>query len=272
MMAFVTDPSKLPRYRVIGPGFDIGIFERKGQNLRGAARAEGPLHHAADRHVPHLSVALRYAFAVGRKKLRATRDANVAANAVKVALTEVLEPSLVKAVVAGGRAGVKALSTLRTAEELRTAAPNLKMSFDATNPDVVKWARKHAAELIDDISATSKKRIRLAISELHDEGDWDLALDRILASVGDEQRAKLIARTESMAAASEGNRQGWRQAIDEGLLTGDEKVTWIATEGACPECEALDGAVRDIDGQYPDPGGDGPILHPNCRCTEGIIG
>lgn len=74
----------------------------------------------------------------------------------------------------------------------------------------------------------------------------------------------------TMAAANEGQRQAWDQAVDDGLLTGDERREWIATEDACPECEALDGALADLDGEYPDEGGGGPPLHPNCRCTEGI--
>jgi len=440
---------------------------RSQLTLRTARSAETPLHHAADRHVPHLSVALRYAFAVGRKKLRATRDATIAANAVKVALTEVIEPSLVKALVAGGRVGagmlraaafnpdqprdeqgqwtegggswrsdplarvpdvlyrgtepgsfeqtardfaggelgggiyvtehfsvaatygggpgasveagtrvvheiewaqkpteketgflegvgpkvkefgrehfsqerlisgegkelwrgqlfqipiidekgkplshteykrkydearadltktarasglkvIVGLSNTPAANQITIldksavkvkrvralAGPKLRMQFDATNPNVVKWARKHAAELIDDISETSKKRIQLAISELHDDGDWDLALDRIMASVGDEDRANLIARHESMLAASEGQRQGWDQAVDEGLLTGDEKRVWIATgdEKVCPICEELDGKRADLDGEY-EPGVEGPPAHVMCRCTEGI--
>src|SRR5204863_36491 len=95
----------------------------------------------------------------------------------------------------------------------------------------------------------------------------------ILDAIGDEARATLIARTETMIAANAGQRLGWDQAVDEGLLTGREKRQWIATDDGelCDECDALDGKTTTLDGEYPDPGGDGPPLHPNCRCTEGIV-
>lgn len=146
-----------------------------------------------------------------------------------------------------------------------------KMSFDASNARAAAWARDHAAELATGISDTTEQIIRDTIARTQDEGDLTEQYDEILTAIGDEDRASLIARTESMTAANEGNRQGWDQAVDAGLLTGDEKRTWIATSDACPECEALDEEETDLDGSYPGDGEDGPPLHPNCRCTEGLV-
>jgi hypothetical protein len=47
---------------------------------------------------------------------------------------------------------------------------------------------------------------------------------------------------------------------------------WIAAGDPCPECEVLDGEEVDLGEDYPGDGGDGPPLHPNCRCTEGVVG
>jgi SPP1 gp7 family putative phage head morphogenesis protein len=150
----------------------------------------------------------------------------------------------------------------------------LTMRFDATNQRVIDWADRHAAELIDGISETTRDAINNAVAEALEQGSIKDLYAEILDAVGNEQRAELIARTEVMTAANEGQREGWRQAVDEGVLPETTTVAWIATgdEGVCPLCEALDGQTRDIDGEYPDDGGDGPPLHPRCRCTEGISG
>jgi len=229
-------------------------------------RPESLIHAAADASVGKISVAVRYAFAVGRKALRAKKDA---VQAVHDALLDVLPGTLLKVAAAGGRA--TRIPEVRTASELvelRVKGGLLHFRFDSSNPRAAKWAKRHAAELAKDISETTRQAIADAIAEQQEEGgDVD-----ILAAVGDETRADLIARTESMRAANFGQREAWAQAVDAGLLTGDEQRTWIATgdEALCPICEALDGATAGLDGEYPDPGGEGPPAHPRCRCTEGI--
>lgn len=146
---------------------------------------------------------------------------------------------------------------------------SIKITFNASDPKAARWARDHAAELAQDLSDTTRQNIKDAVEE---SVSGDGSRQDILAAVGDSARAELIARTETMIAVHEGQRQGWDQAIDKGLLTGDEQVEWIATSGACLICDELDGELRDLDGEYPDPGGEGPPQHPNCRCTEGIAG
>lgn len=166
---------------------------------------------------------------------------------------------------------------LRTAKRTDTPRKDfgpLKMRFDATNQRVIDWADRHAAELIDGISESTREAINNAVADALERGSIKDLYDEILDAVGNEARAELIARTEVMTAANEGQREGWRQAVESGLLADDARVAWIATGDAsvCPICDELDGQVRDMDGQYPDPGGDGPPQHPRCRCTEGIIG
>lgn len=147
------------------------------------------------------------------------------------------------------------------------------MRFDVKSPRAIKWAKEHAAELVKELSETSEKRIKAAVAGALEGDGLDAAYDTILKAVGDEARADMIARTETMTAANEGQRGSWDEAVERGLLPPDVKVSWIATEPfACPECEALDREERTLDGEYPDPGGAGPPLHPNCRCTEGITG
>ncbi len=173
----------------------------------------------------------------------------------------------IKAVVE--RSGFRAAEDFRTLKPGQTK-PNLNMRFDVSDPNAIQWAKDHAAELAKGISDTTRERIAEAIADALESGEDPS--DEILAAVGDEDRADLIARTETMQAASEGQRMGWDQATEAGLLTGDEKRVWIATEGCCDECDALDGEEATLDGNYPGDGEDGPPLHPNCRCTEGLTG
>lgn len=154
----------------------------------------------------------------------------------------------------------------------RALAKDLDFKFDVTNQDAVDWADKHAAELIDGISETSREAINNAIADALETGDLEDALDEIFAAVGDKDRAERIARHETMMAASEGQRQAWAQAVDEGELTGDERRVWITVgdDKVCPICEGLDGQEADLDGEY-EGGYNGPPAHPLCRCTEGIV-
>ncbi|MCR4301808.1 MAG: phage minor head protein [Sulfuricaulis sp.] len=166
---------------------------------------------------------------------------------------------------------------LRAGEDLRSAkAPKkigiFELQFDAENEAAAAWAAEHAAELADGLSATSEQAIKDAVERAMLEGDLRTLFDDVLKAVGDEARARLIARSEAMLAANEGQRQLWDQAQEKGLLDDTAIVAWIATSGACEQCTELDGKTRTLNGEYPLNGGAGPTLHPNCRCTEGIVG
>lgn len=158
--------------------------------------------------------------------------------------------------------------------QLRTAADiKFGWDFDDKNERAQAWAKEHAAELAKDLSDTTRDEIADALLDAFDEGgDTGTLIEAISEAVGDETRGELIARTEAMIASNEGQREAWRQAQEAGALPDDVQKEWITTGDAkvCDECESLEGAISDLDGQYPDPGGDGPPLHPRCRCTEGI--
>lgn len=89
-------------------------------------------------------------------------------------------------------------------------------------------------------------------------------------------RAKVIARTETIAAANEGQRQLWDQAAKEGLLTGGELREWIVTpdDRLCEECEPMEGELAGINDNFthPETGEQliGPPLHQDCRCATGL--
>jgi len=252
-------------------------------------RRETVVHTAADVHLDKLRTTIMHAFMTGRhavskKKLREAIARNsidavsktlvVAADTVQETLAEILPKTLVNVVISGGQAGLDILQRqMRSASESEFRTAFIRKRFDAADPIVVEWARKHGAELAKDLSDTTRHNIADALVRAFENQDLRTLYDDVLNAVGDEKRATLIARTEVMRAANAGQRESWRQAVDSGMLTGDEKRQWIVTndERLCPECESLDGEVAELGGEYPDPGGEGPPLHPNCRCTEGII-
>lgn len=359
------------------------------ESVRAAAanHAETLLHTAADKQQPKFSVAVRYAFAVGRKALKADPLKNVdkAVAAVAESLKTTLPKVLLQTLVAGGQAGATLLApklkaagdveghpfhgnqwttgephrgepgspermvhiawehhqtwkqkedklkaikakrpedvswsrdweadtkvhSIRQAEDeieyfqereqkaldsarqmrgasLRTAKDTrpvkLSFTFDVTQQSAVDWADRHAAELVTQISETTRDDINNAIAEALEGDGIDAAIDEILDAVGDKDRAELIAHQEVMTAVHEGQREAWSQAVDEGLLTGREEREWIVTGDGpppigktCPICEGLEGKRAKLGESYKSDDGEfeGPPAHVRCRCTEGIAG
>lgn len=85
-------------------------------------------------------------------------------------------------------------------------------------------------------------------------------------------RARMIARTETLAAQNEGRMMAWRQAVEDGVLDlALVAKRWDATwEGVCPECDALDGTDVGLFESFPG-GYDRPPAHPNCRCVVQLV-
>jgi SPP1 gp7 family putative phage head morphogenesis protein len=76
-----------------------------------------------------------------------------------------------------------------------------------------------------------------------------------------QQRATLIARTETLRAHNEGRKVFYRQV-------GITKIRWLTAhdERTCKICRPLDGKVFAIDEV------EGPPRHPGCRCTAVCVG
>lgn len=88
-------------------------------------------------------------------------------------------------------------------------------------------------------------------------------------------RARNIARTETIASSSQGQQELWRQATEQGLLTGRERREWIDTgdERECPICEELGGKTAPLDGPFVTSTGSyflPPDPHPSCRCAVSL--
>ncbi len=81
-----------------------------------------------------------------------------------------------------------------------------------------------------------------------------------------KQRATLIARTETLRASNEGQRQLWLQAQDRGDLPTDLKRTWIHNTKRHADRA---GTVVGVNESWP--WGTEPGEEPNCGCAQGLV-
>lgn len=247
------------------------------------------VQRAADRYRRAISDAVEDAFAAGLASMsrealvaalasRSEREvATLASGAISVTaatLQPLLEDAFTKILQASGRKAARRIRKQVASRDLRAAA-DVAFDFDVTDPRAVEWIQKHAAETITGISTTTREEIRDLIEEAFvEQYDIDELADKIGEVIDDPERAETIARTESMRASNQGQLEAWKQATDEGLLTGDEEQEWIVTpdDRLCPVCEPLDGTKAPLGGMFDTELGkvDGPPLHPNCRCTIGL--
>lgn len=110
------------------------------------------------------------------------------------------------------------------------------------------------------------------------EGLWDSGVSEAMYNLRVDQfaarmlrdRARTIARTETIRAAQQGQLEGWRAAQAEGLLEPDRTWrVWSAVSDACDECQAMDGEIVKWDEAWPH-GDMEAFLHPQCRCGQGL--
>ena len=196
---------------------------------------------------------------------------------IKKSLGEVLEDVIRNVFNAGGKAAVKRLkSRLRISAAKDDTGISKDLKFDVTNPRAIEWARKHAADLVINITDTTRDKIRELVEAAFEEqftvDDLRKEIDDLVA---DPDRAETIARTEVISASNAGQKELWNQAVDEEILTGREKKEWIVTpdDKLCPICEPMDGVQVGLDEDFQLNTGDRvdtPPAHPRCRCAVGL--
>lgn len=112
------------------------------------------------------------------------------------------------------------------------------------------------------ISETTRNEIRDTVKQAFEQPS---PYDELVARIRNQgafsnQRAELIARTETSTAQVRGQFEVWKQS---GVV---EKVKWLAVgPNPCPECEGNDGEVVDLGKPFPS-GDISPLAHPNCYC------
>lgn len=143
-------------------------------------------------------------------------------------------------------------------------ALDLDLAFDQAN-DKVQEVLKDLAKLVTRIADTTREAIRALIGHQAAEG-W--SLQRLAKEIVDsglvvsQSRAKMIARTETAAAYSQGSMLAYTQSD---LVNA---IEWIATidEDTCEDCKALNGTTTKLGKAFAD-GSTAPPRHPNCRCA-----
>jgi SPP1 gp7 family putative phage head morphogenesis protein len=131
------------------------------------------------------------------------------------------------------------------------------------NDAAVAYAEERSATLVKDLEESTRDMLRATLAQAMEEG-WsneDLSSELEDNYAFGEDRADCIARTETAYADVQGNLEGYKAS---GVVAGKEWI--IAQDEICDDCVELDGVVVGLDEQFPNDGGDGPPLHPNCRC------
>lgn len=149
------------------------------------------------------------------------------------------------------------------ADEIGGTDDEFRALLHQANENAVEWARGRAANLVTEVSDTTRTLVNEMTSVAIDEGITNSALaDQFEGSFGFSQdRATMIARTETANADSQGTLIGFRES---GVVTGKQ---WFPDEEACPIClENADDGTIGLDDVFSS-GDDAPAAHPNCECT-----
>ena len=163
---------------------------------------------------------------------------------------DVLQRALVDASDLGVQVAVEQLS-------------GVSIGFDWTlvNTRARENARQYAAQLVSQITETTRGNIREAVARFIDNGEPLPALIRDLRATGfSARRAKLIAATEVTGAFARANSQAY---VESGVV---EFMEWRTArdERVCPICGKLHGTRapmrQQFEGRYM------PPAHPGCRC------
>lgn len=189
------------------------------------------------------------------------------------------------------------------------------MSFDLTNPRAVQWGRRESSRLISEVTESTREAVRQIIGDAIEQGippresarlireqvgltrqqsdavfrrwldltesgrpgaDVTRLTDRYAQQLT-KYRAEVIARTETIAASTNGQQETWRQAVDKGYLDPETtRRVWIVTpdDRLCLElCAPMDKQEVELEEDFEV--GDGsfvlvPPAHPQCRCAVAL--
>ncbi len=192
------------------------------------------------------------------------------------------------------------LPAARAAVATARDVPQLSAAWgkEAVNPWAVRWSNQHAGRLVTRMTAEQQAVVRQAttrvmrsdwsvqqatrhlkgtiglnrqgearLARLASSGASDARLERFRARLIAE-RAETIARTETVAAANQGQLQAWREAVLRGYLPATAAKEWTVTadDRLCPVCAPMSGEIVPLMGLFSG-GVEGPPRHPRCRCA-----
>lgn len=142
----------------------------------------------------------------------------------------------------------------------------LNLDFSENSEPAIKWLRNHVAELVRNVTDTTRKRINQSLAQSISAGlERSDAARALVPLIKDEYRAEVIAHTESVRAFSQGRIQTLTN------LGIPSFKTWRNTFDPCEICIDLSRhpAIpidQDFDSSYIGQI-DAPPAHPWCRCS-----
>jgi SPP1 gp7 family putative phage head morphogenesis protein len=196
----------------------------------------------------------------------------------------------------------------------KTAALGQRAILDAARPRIKAWLRDHTAELVKETMGTSRAAIRTTMTAGVEMGRHPARLAKdIQSSIGLtdpqaaalarrradllaedmpaaranelsdryaeqllEQRAKVIARNESLTAVNQGRAGLWQQLAEDGVMPAGQMQEWDAVndKARCEACRSMHGQKRKVGEPFEGPEGEkliAPPLHPQCRCVANLV-
>jgi SPP1 gp7 family putative phage head morphogenesis protein len=154
---------------------------------------------------------------------------------------------------------------------------SLAVALDQVNERAVEFARDRSAEMVGmkwidgqlvpnpraefQITEGTREMLRAMVTDVMTEGESnDFLADALSDIYGfSAERAETIARTETARCDVQGSLEGYR-------ALGVSRKQWLTAPDCCDLCQDLADEVVGIDEQFPNGGGAGAPLHPNCRC------
>lgn len=170
-------------------------------------------------------------------------------------------------------------NVIPTSQEAIRAIIQRSFEQGITASDAARLIREHIGILPRHADAVERYRQAL-IKRFKDQGSlvWEADSTRLAGRYAQQlinYRAKNIARTETIRASNQGQKELWSQAVDEELLAPAEwEREWIAdeTETTCEICQGLDGKRAPLlNGTFPGGYDMPPDPHPSCRCGVGLV-
>ncbi|MCK5140150.1 MAG: minor capsid protein, partial [Thermodesulfovibrionia bacterium] len=149
-----------------------------------------------------------------------------------------------------------------------TAEKELDRNF-IPDPSAIKFIENYSFDLVKGMTEDISNRLKGELSRGLIEGEGVNDLKARVTKVFDvsENRAEMIARTESQRATSLGKLQAYKASGEKA------KKVWITTfdNRTCPLCKRMHNQEVDLNDSFKDPNTDWksqiPLRHPRCRCV-----
>jgi len=192
---------------------------------------------------------------------------------------------------------------------------NAELRWDASNPRTDKYYAARKKDFMKDLKMSTRQNIQTVVQNANRNGlNSKMVADQIVGSIGLnnrqviaitnfenglrkqglsendikaqvedknelmlEQRAKMIAVSETRSASSAGQQASWEAAMDAGLIPDDARKEWIlGWEMACPNlCRPMRGLQVGVREAWELPNGEQVMwpsaAHPNCRCMATLV-